>query len=112
MPLVHPRFPVLGAVALGLALAAGPARAVEDPHLTRGRNFVRTHCAGCHAVGRTGESPLPEAPRFRDLHTRYPVAELAESLAEGITTGHPTMPEFRLDPDQVEDVIRYLSSLE
>jgi len=27
-------------------------------------------------------------------------------------TGHPTMPEFRLDPGQVNDVISYLKSLE
>jgi mono/diheme cytochrome c family protein len=59
-----------------------------------------------------GESPLPIAPPFRTLHTRYPVEELAESLAEGITTGHPSMPEFRLDPAQINDVIAYLKTLE
>ncbi|GJE04203.1 c-type cytochrome [Methylobacterium isbiliense] len=95
-----------------LTLSAGQAEAAEDPHVTRGRTFVQAHCAGCHAVGRTGESPLAQAPRFRDLHTRYPVTDLAESLAEGIRTGHPSMPEFQLDPGQVEDVIRYLASLE
>jgi len=26
-----------------------------------------------------------------------------EALAEGISTGHPTMLEFRLEPDQVTD---------
>jgi cytochrome c len=69
------------------------------------------HCAGCHATGRVGESPLPIAPPFRTLHERYPVESLAEALAEGITTGHPTMPEFRLDPAQINDVIAYLKSL-
>jgi cytochrome c len=33
-------------------------------------------------------------------------------LAEGITTGHPTMPEFRLDPDQIHDLLSYLKTLE
>jgi hypothetical protein len=33
-------------------------------------------------------------------------------LAEGIVTGHPTMPEFRLDPDQIENLIAYLKTLE
>ena len=42
----------------------------------------------------------------------YPVESLEEALAEGISTGHPTMPEFRLDPDQIGDVIAYLKSLE
>lgn len=94
-----------------LTLCAGWAEAAEDPHVQRGRTYVQAHCARCHAVGRTGESPLAEAPRFRDLHTRYPVTDLAEALAEGIRTGHPSMPEFQLDPGQVEDVIRYLTSL-
>ena len=42
----------------------------------------------------------------------YPVESLEEALAEGISTGHPTMPEFRLDPGQIGDVIAYLKSLE
>ncbi|ACL60974.1 c-type cytochrome [Methylobacterium nodulans] len=103
---------VVAGLLAALNLCAGWAKAAEDPHVQRGRTFVQVHCARCHAVGRTGESPLAEAPRFRDLHTRYPVTDLAESLAEGIRTGHPSMPEFRLDPDQMEDVIRYLASLE
>ncbi|HEX2509512.1 MAG TPA: cytochrome c, partial [Microvirga sp.] len=78
----------------------------------RGQTLVQTHCAGCHAVGRVGESPLPIAPPFRTLHTRYPVENLAEALAEGITTGHPSMPEFRLDAAQINDVIAYLKTLE
>jgi cytochrome c len=40
------------------------------------------------------------APPFRTLHERYPVEDLVEPLAEGIVTGHPTMPEFRFDPGQ------------
>jgi mono/diheme cytochrome c family protein len=63
-------------------------------------------------IGRVGESPLPIAPPFRALHTRYPVEDLADSLAEGIVTGHPTMPEFRLDIAQINDLIAYLRTLE
>jgi uncharacterized protein (DUF433 family) len=43
---------------------------------------------------------------------RYPVEDLAEALAEGITTGHPTMPQFQLDPAQINDLIFYLHTLE
>jgi cytochrome c len=46
------------------------------------------------------------------LHQRYPVDDLAESLAEGISTGHPTMPEWRFDPGQIGDLIAYLKTLE
>lgn len=61
---------------------------------------------------RVGNSPLPIAPPFRTLHERYPVESLQESLGEGIITGHPSMPEFQLDPGQVADVIAYLKTLE
>jgi cytochrome c len=33
-------------------------------------------------------------------------------LAEGIRTGHPTMPQFQLDSAQIVDVISYLKTLE
>ena len=71
-----------------------------------------TYCSKCHSVDRVGPSPLKVAPPFRTLHDRYPVETLQESLAEGIVTGHPSMPEFQLDPGQVDDVIAYLKSLE
>jgi cytochrome c len=83
-----------------------------SPAAQRGLVFVRTHCAKCHSVDRVGPSPLSVAPPFRRLHERYPVESLQESLAEGIITGHPSMPEFQLDPGQVSDVIAYLKSLE
>jgi mono/diheme cytochrome c family protein len=83
-----------------------------SPAAQRGLVFVRANCTKCHSVDRVGRSPLPMAPPFRTLHERYPVESLQESLAEGIITGHPSMPEFKLDPGQVGDVIAYLKSLE
>ena len=85
---------------------------VLSPAAQRGLVFVRTHCARCHSIDKVSKSPLKAAPPFRTLHERYPVESLQESLAEGIITGHPSMPEFRLDPGQVADVIAYLKSLE
>ena len=98
------------AVALTLALA-GPAQA-QSPAAQRGLTFVRTNCAQCHAIDKISASPLRIAPPFRGLHHMYPVESLEEALAEGISTGHPTMPEFRLDPGQIGDVIAYLKTLE
>lgn len=92
-------------------LPSAPATA-WDRQVRQGERLARTNCARCHAVGRNGESPLAAAPPFRELHTRYPVDDLGEALTEGIRTGHPTMPEFRFDPDQAQDLIAYLKSLE
>jgi cytochrome c len=52
------------------------------------------------------------APPFRELHNRYPVETLEESLAEGIVTGHADMPQFQLSPDQIDDLIAFLKTLE
>lgn len=83
-----------------------------SPAAQRGFTFVVANCSQCHSVDRARPSPLAIAPPFRTLHERYPVEDLAESLAEGIVVGHPTMPEFQLDPGQVGDVIAYLKTLE
>lgn len=97
--------------ALALALSAQQVQA-QAGRIQRGQTFVQTNCALCHAVGRYGESPLKEAPPFRTLEKRYPIENLAEALAEGIITGHPSMPEFQLDPAQINDVIAYLKSIQ
>ena len=83
-----------------------------SPPAQRGLTFMQANCASCHSIGRLGDSPLKLAPPFRTLHLKYPVETLQEALGEGIVTGHPSMPEFRLDPGQVGDVIAYLKSLE
>ncbi len=84
----------------------------QSPSEQRGLNFVRANCARCHAIDKMSESPLKIAPPFRTLHTRYPIESLQEAFAEGIQTGHQNMPEFRLAPDQIGDVIAYFKTLE
>ena len=74
-------------------LLIAPALA-DSPSEQRGKTFAINNCARCHSIDRVTQSPLKIAPPFRTLHTRYPVETLAEALAEGIQTGHPTMPEF------------------
>lgn len=108
-------FGIAAAFLAVLALGAADARAASEPlspRAQRGLVFARTNCVKCHAIGLSGESPLPIAPPFRTLHTRYPVDNLAEALAEGIVTGHPSMPEFQLDGAQIDDLLAYLKTLE
>lgn len=94
-----------------LALLPNLAVALSEPE-KRGEAIAIANCARCHAIGRYGSSPLKAAPPFRTLHERYSVTDLAEALAEGITTGHPAMPEFRLEPVEADDLIAYLRILE
>ena len=78
----------------------------------RGEALLTTNCARCHAVGRSGLSPHPEAPPFRTLSRKFKVEGLAEALAEGISTGHPDMPEFVFEADEVGAIIDYLKSIQ
>lgn len=80
--------------------------------LQRGAAYAEANCAGCHSVGVTGESPMPAAPRFRELGLHYPVEDLAEAFAEGIDTAHPAMPEFLMSTQENSDLIAYLNSIQ
>lgn len=83
-----------------------------EPNVLAGKAFAQANCSHCHSIDKVTLSSLAIAPPFRTLHQRYPVESLEEALGEGISTGHPSMPEFRLDPGQVGDFISFLKSLE
>ncbi|MBX9777308.1 MAG: cytochrome c [Xanthobacteraceae bacterium] len=95
-----------------LLTSSASAQTTLEPAAQRGLTLARANCARCHSIDRVTASPLAIAPPFRTLHKKYPVENLEEALAQGISTGHPTMPEFRFDPGQVSDFIAFLKTLE
>jgi cytochrome c len=97
-------------IALSMLATAIPCNAA--PNAQAGKAFAQANCSHCHSIDKVTRSTLAIAPPFRTLHERYPVESLEEALGEGIVTGHPSMPEFRLDPGQVGDFISFLKSLE
>jgi mono/diheme cytochrome c family protein len=103
-------------LALGAGLLVGVwsshAVAVEKDLTAKGQVLVKENCAQCHAIGKEGDSPHKDAPPFRILSKKYPVTDLAESLAEGIVSGHPDMPIFVFSPQDVEAIIGYLESIQ
>lgn len=107
--MVHSRAALMGVLAL---VMTAPTVTAQPASTARGEALVARNCSGCHAIGRTGVSPNPASPPFRELHRRYPVENLAEALSEGILTGHPQMPEFRFAPAEVLDIIAYLKSIQ
>jgi cytochrome c len=98
-------------------ISAGAALPQEKPQdkralESRGEGVLTSNCSRCHAVGRSGNSTHPEAPLFRTLGQRYPIEVLAEALAEGLSSGHPDMPEFRFEIDDVDAILAYLESIQ
>lgn len=100
----------LAAAALAM-LTCAPVFASEAD-LVHGKALVEANCAPCHATGAEGDSPNKQAPAFRDLSKRYPVDALEEAFAEGIVTGHEGMPEFEASPQQIDDIVAYLGSIQ
>jgi cytochrome c len=98
-----------------LMIAATSAQAAPPPRpaaaASRGQAFAEQHCARCHSIGPRGDSPYPLAPPFREIVKRYPVEDLEEAFAEGVMVGHPEMPQFTLEPPQIEDLMAYLKTL-
>jgi mono/diheme cytochrome c family protein len=106
----HPKYSI-GAF-VGLLIAFANANPCLASSVEQGKRLALTYCARCHAIDKVSPSPLTIAPPFRTLHERYPVGMLEEALAEGIITGHPTMPQFRFEGDQIGDFIAFLKTLE
>jgi cytochrome c len=105
----------MGRIALPVAIAFSALVLGHPCHAANaqaGKAFAVANCSHCHSIDKITRSPLAIAPPFRTLHERYPVESLEEALGEGIVTGHPSMPEFKLDSGQVGDFISFLKSLE
>lgn len=102
----------LAAGALGLADAAAMPADAQKPgnreSVRIGREVARQHCARCHAIGRSGASPNPRAPRFPLIAERYPDNNPAPDLIDGVVVRHPGMPEFRLDEDATDGLVAYI----
>ena len=103
---------LIGILPLALALVACATEPSSNSGQNAGRQIAETHCSSCHAVGVTGESPRPEAPSFRTLSRNYRVSTLEEALAEGISVGHPAMPAFQFQPDEIDSLVGYLESIQ
>jgi mono/diheme cytochrome c family protein len=104
------RLRALVAAAIVIASAA-PAAAQTAPLTARGQALLQSKCAYCHAIGPSGDSPHRGAPPFRMLMQRYPPQALEEALGEGLSTGHPDMPEFVFEPAEIAAIVAYLNVL-
>lgn len=80
--------------------------------LAEGEQIASGLCAACHAISVSDASAHPDAPPLRQLSQVYPVRALEEALAEGIMVGHPDMPPFQLEPDDIDALLTYLESIQ
>jgi mono/diheme cytochrome c family protein len=102
----------LSAFLFALGLLMGCVSGQQQREIVRGQKLASANCTTCHAIGAVGESPAPEAPPFRTLSRNYRVADLEEALAEGISVGHPAMPQFAFGADDAHALVVYLQSIQ
>jgi mono/diheme cytochrome c family protein len=80
----------------------------------RGRVMAEVHCSGCHAIGYGTKSPYDGAPTFPEIVAKGHLEDYAEAFAEGIMVPHNgrvVMPEFVLNPREIEDLFAYMKTL-
>lgn len=103
---------------ISAAMLAGCSDDIQEPPVgdaAAGRVIAERSCRSCHAIGPDDESTIPVAPPFREIVRRWPPENLAEALGEGIQVAHPgsvQMPEFELEPQEIDDLIAYLQTLQ
>ncbi len=87
---------------------------VSDQDLSapgRGRDFARTECSGCHAIGATGVSPRAGAPNFGTIRMRHNELSLERELQAIEEVGHYSMPPMPISRSGREDLKAYIESL-
>lgn len=96
-------------VAFGLFLAA-PAVAQEST-LAEGKRLSEINCTRCHNIEAAGESPLTDAPPFRELAKNYSPEELTDGFMDGLAVRHPLMPDWEVTEPQADALTAYIMSL-
>lgn len=101
-----PRFVVV----LALMALPGAAGAVELGNAQVGHEYAAQVCAECHNVEAGGSfSPNPDAPSFQQVADTPGMSPRA--LTVWLRTSHPTMPNFILSTDEIDNVVAYITSL-
>ena len=95
---------------IGLVGIAAPALGQEAGNASRGLIYARQACSDCHAVAADQKvSPDPKAPSFQSVANIPGMTRIA--LNVWLHTSHPTMPQLIIDPERIDDLAAYLTTL-
>ena|ERR1044071_5233849 len=95
-----------------LLLIVAPTSAIAETPQERGEVLARGMCSACHAIGKTGSSKHPGAPRFRRFDNQMNLEKLSVRLQGGLLTGHEAMPLFRFSRDDADAMVGYIRSIQ
>jgi mono/diheme cytochrome c family protein len=94
-----------------MVAAAQPSLATETLQ-QRGKRLSQRLCGECHAIEQSGASPMPAAPRFRELDNRLDLSQLPRRIRNGLLSGHQDMPMFRFSRDDADAIVAYMRSIQ
>jgi mono/diheme cytochrome c family protein len=89
------------------ALCSLAATAHASP--SRGEVLAQRGYAECHATKPGQQSPNPKAPSFPAVANEPSATEY--SLRVFLKISHATMPNFKIEPDDINDLVDYIRSL-
>ena len=92
-------------------LCTAPAVAQDGADIAEGKRLSELNCARCHNLEASGESPLTDAPPFREIAKNYDVDELTDSFMEGLAVRHPLMPDWEVTEPQAAALAQFVMSL-
>jgi cytochrome c len=99
-------------VLLPFLLAASPALAQDEAaQIAEGKRLAGINCARCHNIEAEGESPLTDAPPFREIAANYDMMELVDGFMEGLAVRHPLMPDWDVTEPQATELAAFVLSL-
>lgn len=96
--------------ALALLLTGVPAIAVELGNAAAGLEYAQKVCSDCHAVERDTEMLFSQVPSFQDVADSEGMTPRA--LVVWMSTSHPNMPDLIIPPDDMDNVVAYIMSLQ
>lgn len=94
-----------------LFLLTTPALAQDDALIDEGQRLSAINCTRCHNIEASGESPLTDAPPFRELAKNYSLEELTDGFMEGLAVRHPLMPDWDVTEPQAGALTAFIMSL-
>lgn len=94
---------LFGALLVGTVPAAVWAQAQVGGAAT-GQKIAASTCLSCHAM--SGSGSAASLSRIAQMHSTTSM-----SLHAFLMTPHANMPNYRLTPDEIDDVVAYILSL-
>ena len=105
---------ILGCALIAMFLVAAPflAKGAERNEYGKGKTLYRNKCQFCHGLRGNGKGPAAEPllghpVDFTD--SKFWQGDVEMKIAETIKEGKEMMPAFDLAPDQIKDIILYIS---